>query len=145
MHIRVLTTALATLLGVSTMTAHAQKPGPRTLTGAEAQKSAQADVFLAYEQALLSGGIDAASKYMTPGRLADMKDMVKQFGEDGFKEFQARQRQETPQGEARRKQIQKVMVDGDSAVLEAQTKQKGILDEVRLVKTKDGWKIGKGR
>jgi hypothetical protein len=89
MPVRVLTTALAILVGVSTMTAHAQKAGPKTLTGAEAQKS--------------------------------------------------------PQAEARRKQIQKVVVDGDSAVLEAQTRQKGILDEVRLVKTKDGWKITKGR
>lgn len=117
---------------------------PQTLTGAQAQKSPQADVFPAYEKALLNDGIDAASVYMTPERLADMQEMLKQFGPESFKDFQAKMRSVTPQGEARRKQIEALVVDGDTAVL---TERSGpnMLDEVRLVRTKDGWKIGKGR
>lgn len=117
---------------------------PQTLTGAQAPKSPQADVFLAYEKALLNDGIDAASVYMTPERLADMQEMLKQFGPESFKEFQAKMRSVTPLGEARRKQIEALVVDGDTAVLTARSGP-NMLDEVRLVRTKDGWKIGKGR
>jgi hypothetical protein len=117
---------------------------PQTLTGAQAQKSPQADVFLAYEKALLNDGIDAASVYMTPERLADMQEMLKQFGPEGFKDFQAKMRASAPQGEARRKQIETLVVEGDSAVLTARTGP-NMLDEVRFVRTKDGWKISKGR
>jgi hypothetical protein len=113
-----------------------------TLTGTKAQKSPQADVLLAYEHALLSQGIDAASRYMTPERLAYMKEVLKQFGEQGFKEFQARQRQLTPEGEARRRQIEKIVVNGNTAVLNARTGP-NVVDEVRLAKTVEGWKIAR--
>ncbi|HUG35807.1 MAG TPA: nuclear transport factor 2 family protein [Candidatus Limnocylindrales bacterium] len=141
---RMLAAALGILLGALTMSAEAQKPAPKTLTGVQAQKSPQADVFLAYEEALLSKGIDAAGVHMTPERLADMKEQLKQGGEAGFKEFQAKQRESVAKGEARRKQIEKVIVDGDTATLEARSSP-AFVDEVRMVKTKDGWKIGKGR
>ena len=110
------------------------------LTGAPAQKSPQAEVFLAYSKALIGQGIDAASAYMTPEKLAEMKGMLKQFGEEGFREFQAKMRNE-PQGEARRKQIEKVEVKGDHAVLEARDGP-GVVSVAHLVRTKDGWKIG---
>ena len=109
----------------------------QTLSGAQAQKSPQAEVFLAYEKALLWQGIDAAGAYMTPEKLAEMKADIKQMGADGFKEFQTKRRESTPQGDARRIRIEKLVVDGDYAVLETET------DEARLVKTKDGWKIAK--
>jgi hypothetical protein len=112
----------------------------QTLTGAQAQKSPQAEVFLAYEKALLGEGIDAAGAHMTAERLAGMKDQIKQFGAEGFKQMQTERRKSTPQGEARRKQIEKVVVDGDNAVLNARDGPNSV-DEVRLAKTKDGWKI----
>ena len=110
------------------------------LTGAQAQKSPQAEVFLAYSKALIGQGIDAASAYMTPEKLAEMEDMLKQFGEEGFREFQAKMRNE-PQGEARRKQIEKVEVKGDHAVLEARDGP-SVVSVAFLVRTNDGWKIG---
>ena len=113
----------------------------QTLTGAQAQKSPQAEVFLAYEKALHWEGIDAAGAYMTPERLAGMQDMLKQFGADGFKQMQTERRKSTPQGEARRKQIEKVVVDGDNAVLEARPHGENYTERMRLSKTKDGWKI----
>ena len=109
----------------------------QTLSGAQAQKSPQAEVFLAYEKALLWQGIDAASAYVAPEKLAEMKDQLKQGGADSFKEFQTKMRESTPQGEARRRQIETVVVDGDYAVLKTKS------DRARLVKTKDGWKITK--
>ena len=109
----------------------------QTLSGAQAQKSPQAEVFLAYEKALLWEGIDAAGPYMTQERLADMKADLKQMGADSFKEEQTYMRKNTAQGEARRKQIEKLVVDDDYAVLETKT------NRARLVKTKDGWKIAK--
>jgi hypothetical protein len=144
MRTAIVAATLSLVLGALTLSAEAQRSGPTFLTGAQAQKSPQADVFLAYEEALLSKGIDAAAVHMTPERLAAMKDMLKQFGEDGFKEFQEKQRQSVAKGEARRKQVDKVVVDGDTAVLEARSSP-AFVDEVRMVKTKDGWKIAPGR
>lgn len=114
----------------------------QTLAGVQAQKSPQAEVFLAYEKALLWQGIDAASPYMTAEKLVDMRGTIEQFGADGFREFQARGRESTPQGETRRRQIEKLVLDGDRAVLEVRS-QPGAVDVVPLVKMKDGWKIGK--
>jgi predicted ester cyclase len=113
-----------------------------TLAGARAQKSPQADLFLAYEKALIWQGMDEASPYMTPEKLADMRGMLQQFGADGFKEFQTRMRETVPQGEARRRTIEKLTVDGDTAVLEARSGPHAV-DVARMVKTKDGWKITK--
>ncbi len=111
----------------------------QTLTGAQAQKSPQAEVFLAYEKALHWEGMDAAAAYMTPERLAGMQGVLKQFGADWFKQMLTERRKSTPQGEARRKQIAKLVLEGDSAVLEARSGPD--VEEVRLAKTKDGWKI----
>ena len=102
--------ALATI-ALAMPASHAQ-----TLTGAQAQKSPQAEVFLAYEKALIAQGMDGARPYMTPEKLEDLKIMVKHFGEEGFKQFQDKMRSGA-QGEARRKQIEKVEVKGDYAVL----------------------------
>ena len=113
----------------------------QTLIGAQAQKSPQAEVFLACEKALLWEGINAAGAHMTPERLAGMQGMLKQFGGDGFKQMQTERRKSTPQGEARRKQIEKVVVDGDNAVLEARPHGEKYTEVMRLAKTKDGWKI----
>jgi hypothetical protein len=52
------------------------------------------------------------------------------------------QAQQSPQGEARRRQIDKVVVDGDAAVLDARSGPNAV-DVARLVRTKNGWKIGK--
>ena len=131
--IRVFAVLAAIALAVSA--SHAQ-----TLTGAQAQKSPQADVILAFEKALNWQGIDAAGAYATPEKLAEMRVQIKQLGADSFKQMQAEMRKATPQGEARRKQIEKVVVDGDNAVL---TLREGpnVATVARLAKTKDGWKV----
>src|SRR5687767_13223292 len=87
----------AIVLGSSVI--HAQ-----VLTGAQAQQSPQADAFLAYETALLKGGLEAAKPHMTPEKTTDLEMMVKVFGQDGFKQFLDKMRGGA-QGEARRSQI----------------------------------------
>ena len=129
--------AVLAAIALALPASHAQ-----TLTGAQAQKSPQAEVFLAYEKALIWQGIDAASPYMTPERLAGMKDMLKQLGAESFKQMQIEKRKSVLQGEARRRQIEKVVVDGDNAVVEARSGPNDV-DVARLVRMKDGWKIGK--
>jgi hypothetical protein len=93
-HPRRLAVGLGIFLSVVFVNATAQ-----TLTGAQAQKSPQADVFLAYEKALLWQGIDAAAAHMTAERLERMKAQIQQFGADGFKQMQEERRKSTPQGE----------------------------------------------
>ncbi|MGE0384172.1 MAG: hypothetical protein AB7Q97_05530 [Gammaproteobacteria bacterium] len=105
-----------------------------------AQQSPQAEVLLAYEDALLRQGIDAAVPYMTAEKLADMRSLVEQFGADGFRQFQEHRRAGTPQGEARRGQIETLVVDEGRAVLTLRTGPHEI-DEVRLALTKGAWKI----
>jgi hypothetical protein len=122
-------------LALSPPASHAQ-----TLTGAQAQKSPQAEAFLAYEKGLIAGGMDGARPYMTPEKAQDLQSMVKAFGEEGFKQFRDKMRAGA-QGEARRKQIEKVEVKGDYAVLEARDSP-NVVTEQHLVKTKDGWKVG---
>jgi hypothetical protein len=107
---------------------------------AEARKSPQADVFVAFEQALVEQGIDAAGAFMTPERLAAMKATMQRLGEASFKEFQAQRKASRPLGEARRQQIERVDVDGDLAEIGARTGPDS-LDTALLIKTKDGWKI----
>jgi hypothetical protein len=109
------------------------------LTGAQAQKSPLADVALAYERALIFEGIDAASKYMTPRRLEDMRGMIKQYGEGGFKDFQATMKN-APSGEARRKQFESLEIKGDRALLSARSGPNAT-DEIPLRRMPDGWKI----
>jgi hypothetical protein len=114
----------------------------QTLTGVAAQNSPQAAVLLAYEKAFLRQGIEAAAPYMTAERLADLQAMLKKYGEASFRDFQTRQRQSTPQGDARRRQIEKIVVTSDNAVLTARTGP-NVVDEIRLTKTANGWKVAK--
>lgn len=111
----------------------------QTLTAGQAQKSAQADAFLAYEKALIAGGLDEARPYMTPEKLEELNGMRKSFGEDGFKQFLDRMRSGA-RDMARRKQIEKVEVKGDYAVLEARDGPHSVTVQY-LAKTKDGWKV----
>lgn len=65
--------------------------------------------------------------------------MLKTWGEDGFKQFLDRMRSGA-QGEARRKQIEKVEVTGGYAVLEARDSPQ-VLTVQHLTKMKDGWQV----
>ena len=113
----------------------------QTLTGAAAQKSPQADVFLRYENALIDGGLDAAAKHAAPSKVKENQEMLKAFGADGFRQMQAaRNAARLPEAE-RRKQIRKVEVKGDYAYLEAESERKGVLDVAGFEKTADGWKV----
>jgi len=131
---------LRTLLVLSCVTAHAPSMA-QTLTGAAAQKSAQADVFLLYENALIDGGLDAAAKHAAPSKVKENQEMLKAFGADGFKQMQAAKKAARLSDAERRKQIVKVEVKGDYAYLEAQTGTKGVLDVAGFEKTADGWKV----
>ena len=111
----------------------------QTLTGAQAQKSPQAEAFLAYEKALVGGGLEAARPHMTPEKVADLQSMVKMFGEEGFKQFLDKMHGGA-QGEARRKQIEKVETKGDYAVLEARDSP-NVVTVQHLLMTQDGWKV----
>ena len=118
----------------------ASAAGAQTLKGEAAQKSPQADAFLAYEHALIEGGLKAAIPYMTPEKLADLNGMAEIFGEEGSNEFLARMRGGA-QGEARRRQIMSVAIDGDHAVLEARDGP-NTTTEQHLDRTRDGWRVG---
>jgi len=110
------------------------------LKGAKAQASPQADAFLAYETALQKGGLEVAEPYMTPAKVQDLQAMKAAFGEDGFQEFLRRMKQGA-QGEARRKQILSVDIQGTHAVLEARD-DPHTLTVQHLDNTADGWKVG---
>ena len=136
--IRMLAVLAAIALAVAG--SHAQ-----TLTGAQAQKSPQAEAFLAYEKALIAGGLDAASPHMTSEKLGSMKADMKQYGEDSYKQFLDQMRS-GPQGEARRKLIAKVEVKGEHAVLEVRDRPSDVaVSVVPLARTKNGWKVDVGR
>lgn len=126
--------AVLALIALAIPASHAQ-----TITGAQAQKSPQADVFLAYEKALIAGGLDAARQYMTPEKLEELNSMVKTWGEQGFQQFLGRMRSGA-QGEARRKQVEKVDVKGEYAVLEARDSPQVVTVQY-LARTRDGWKV----
>ena len=131
---------LRTLLVLSCVTAHAPSMA-QTLTGAAAQKSAQADVFLLYENALIDGGLDAAAKHAAPSKVKENQEMLTAFGADGFKQMQAGKKAARLPDAERRKQIVKVEVKGDYAYLEAKTETKGVLDVAGFEKTANGWKV----
>ena len=82
------------------------------LTGAKAQKSAQEYALLAYENALMAGGLEAARPHMTPDKFDELNGMLKNFGEDGFKQFLDRMRGGA-RDMARRKQIEMQELKGD--------------------------------
>ena len=113
----------------------------QTLTGAAAQKSAQADVFLLYENALVDGGLDAAAKHAAPSKVKENQEMLKAFGRHGFEQMRAEKRKARLPPEQRRQQIRKVEVKGDYAYLEAESERKGVLDVAGFEKTADGWKV----
>jgi hypothetical protein len=128
--------AFLAAIALAVTASHAQ-----TITGAQAQKSPQAEAFLAYEKALIAGGLDTASPHMTPEKLDEMKGMVKQYGEDSFKQF-LNQMRGGAQGEARRKQIEKVETKGEHAVLKMRERPSdAAVSVVPLARTKDGWKV----
>ena len=124
--------SVLTLIALAVPASHAQM-----LTGAQAQKSPQADAFIAYEKALIAGGLDAARPYMTPEKLEEFNSMVKKWGEEGFQQFRSRLRSGA-QGEARRKQVEKVAVKGDYAELVARDGPNSVTDQ-HPAKTRDGW------
>ena len=126
--------AVLALIALAVPASHAQ-----TITGAQAQKSPQADAFLAYETALIAGGLNTARQYMTPEKLEELNSMVKNWGEEGFQQFLGRMRSGA-QGEARRKQIEKVDVKGDYALLEARDSP-NVVTVQHLARTRDGWKV----
>jgi len=131
---------LRTLVVVAAMTAQGAAMA-QTLTGATAQKSAQADVFLLYENALIDGGLDAAAKHAAPSKVKENQEMLKAFGADGFKQMQAAKKAARLSDAERRKQIVKVEVKGDYAYLEAKTETKGVLDVAGFEKTANEWKV----
>jgi len=125
--------ALFAVLAASALAApsvHAQ-----TLTGAQAQKSPQAEVFLAYESALIAKGMDGARPYMTAEKVEDLNSMVNAFGEEGFKQFLEKMR-----GGAQGEALEKIDVKGDRAVLEARDGPNAVTVQ-HLLKTSDGWKV----
>ena len=131
---------LRTLVIVAAMTAQGAAMA-QTLTGAAAQKSAQADVFLLYENALIDGGLDAAAQHAAPSKVKENQEMLKAFGADGFKQMQAAKKAARLPDAERRKQIRKVEVKGDYAYLEAESERKGVLDVAGFEKTAEGWKV----
>jgi hypothetical protein len=130
----------ATLVALSLMAA-GMPVLAQTLTGAAAQKSPQADVFLLYENALIDGGLDAAAKHAAPSKVKENQEMLKAFGADGFKQMQAAKKAARLPEAQRRAQIKKVEVKGDYAYLEAESERKGVLDVAGFEKTADGWKV----
>ncbi len=113
----------------------------QTLTGAAAQKSPQADLFVAYEQALLDGGLEAADKLMSPAKRAEVKEMLQAFGADGFKQMQDEKRKSRVSPAELRKRILKVEITGDYAYLEAKSDRPNVLDVAAFEKTAEGWKV----
>ncbi len=130
--IRVLAVLIAVVVSVSVARAE-------TLIGAQAQKSPPAEAFLAYEKALLAGGLDGARPYMTPAKFDELEGMRKSFGEDGFRQFLDRMRGGA-QGAARRKQIDKAELQGEHAMLEARDGPT-VLTFQFLARTSEGWKV----
>ena len=133
--------ALAPAFFVMSLMAASLPASAQTLTGAAAQKSPQADVFIAYENAL---------HRRRPRRRRQARGAVQGEGEPGDAEGLRRARLQADAGreakarvppEQRRKQIQKVEVKGDYAYLEAESERKGVLDVAGFEKTADGWKV----
>lgn len=132
---------LAALPSSAEAQAAAGKGAAQTLTGAAAQKSAQADAFIAYENALIDGGLDAAAKHAAPSKVKENQEMLKVYGRHGFEQMRAEKRRVRLPPEQRRQQIKKVEISGDYAYLEAESERKGVLDVAGFEKTADGWKV----
>lgn len=137
---RVLRTLAPAFVALSLMAA-SLSASAQTLTGAAAQKSAQATVFIAYENALIDGGLDAAANYAAPSKVKENQEMLKAFGAPGFEQMRAEKKKARLPPEQRRQQIRKVEVRGDYAYLEAESERKGVLDVAGFEKTAEGWKV----
>ena len=133
--------ALAPVFVTLSLMAASPPASAQTLSGAAAQKSPQADVFLLYENALIDGGLDAAAKHAAPSKVKENQEMLKAFGRHGFEQMRAEKRKARLPPEQRRQQIRKVEVTGDYAYLEAESERKGVLDVAGFEKTADGWKV----
>ena len=133
--------ALAPAFVALSLMATSQPASAQTLIGAAAQKSAQADVFIAYENALIDGGLDAAAKHAAPSKVNENQEMLKAFGAPGFEQMRVEKKKARLPPEERRLQIKKVEVKGDYAYIEAETERKGVLDVAGFEKTADGWKV----
>jgi len=133
--------ALAPAFVALSLTAAGLPASAQTLTGAAAQKSPQADVLLAYEDALIDKGLEAAAKHAAPSKVKENQEMMKAFGPESFKQMQAARKAERLPEAQRRKQITKVEIKGDYAYLEAETGRKGVLDVAGFEKTAEGWKV----
>lgn len=103
------------------------------LTGADAQTSPQAEAFLAGEAALLSGDLDAAARYMAPGRTERLRQFKEQSSPEEFEAMLDQQRQRLGDAD-RRQQIREVVVEGDEAVLSTTTGER-----VQLQKSDGSW------
>ena len=119
----------------------ARAAATQTLRGAAAQASPQADAFIAYENALIDGGLDAAAKHAAPAKVQENQEMLKAFGADGFTQMQAAKRAARVTPAERRRQIRKVEITGDYAYLEAESGRQGVLDVAGFLKTSQGWKV----
>lgn len=91
---------------------------PQTLAGAEAQRTAQADALIGYENAVRKGSWKEAAKYLTPQSAAVLQGEVST--PHGLAQFQTAGRymkELLANGDARRQQIQKVVVSGEDAAV----------------------------
>lgn len=95
----------------------------RTLTGTEAQNSPQAAVYLVYEETLIKEGLSSAlKKYATPERQALIQEQMRNPGaEEDFKQYLAEMKANLPKGQARRKQVKKVIINENEAKLQMET------------------------
>ena len=124
---------------LSPATLLAAETGPQTLVGATALFSPQAEVMLQFEKAMIEVSIEAAGAYTTPGKLENLRLMMKDMGEAGYKKFQAEMKN-LPRGDVRRAQIEKIVVNGARAVLTARSGPNEV-DEIPLLLTPSGWKV----
>lgn len=138
--IAVTTTLVFLLAGtLSSTSVYAAEAGPQTLVGATALFSPQAEAMLSFERAMIEAGIEAAGAYTTPAKLENLRLMVKNMGEAGYKKFQA-EMQSVPRGDARRAQIEKIVVNGGRAILTTRSGPNEV-DEIPLLLTPSGWKV----
>lgn len=112
----------------------AGKKAPVELTGVDAQTSPQAEAFLAGEAALLSGDLDTAARYMAAERVDALRQFKEQASPEEFEAMLEQQRERASAGDERRKEISKVVVEGDDAVLSTTTG-----DRVQLRRSEGRW------
>lgn len=112
----------------------------RTLRGAPARHSQQAQVLIAFGKALVEGAVDAAGSYLSASKRAEMHARIARLGAAGFREFQAGWLVGMPLGEARRGQIERVDIDGDYAQVRARS-EANTVHTALLVKIADEWRI----